>query len=353
MINICYACNSVFINYLSVSLLSVLNSKLNTTKIHIYILHSDISIEIQEKLYNLINTDLNVNITFLQLDYLQSLNNYPKSFSYDHSIYFRLEIFNFLHHLDKVLYLDVDTLIMNDLTALYNENMQNFYAAVVSELPKNNRHFARIFNNEYSKKELELKYFNSGVLLINIKKVIEDRILNNIPYIFEKYGANFVFDDQDLLNILWYNNVKYLLGRYHIFYMFYDNIFLMPKAYRDTITHEIKHMVIAHFNVDKPDSLYCIHLAQKAWLTLSLKSPFVKINIIKLYCLILLYYIKKLFFIMINREHFRIKIIKLVININPKKLLPVCYYKTKTHNILIILGLKLSIRRKVKYERLN
>ena len=72
--------------------------------------------------------------------------------------------------LGKVLYLDGDIIVQKDLTAIFNENIENVYAGVVSDTPTGAAEFRKYYNNKYS------SYFNAGVLLLNLKKLCEDHI---------------------------------------------------------------------------------------------------------------------------------------------------------------------------------
>ena len=73
---------------------------------------------------------------------------------------------------DKIIYCDVDTVIIKDLSPLFNLGINNYCIAGVKE----NRDSAYC-------KMLKIKnntYFNAGVLLMNLKKIRE------IPNISEK-----------------------------------------------------------------------------------------------------------------------------------------------------------------------
>lgn len=89
-------------------------------------------------------------------------------------IFYRLFAHRIFPHLDKILYLDSDTLIFNDLTELYNTDISGFTMGAVrdmaptEDLNNKNGKYVHDFANKYLKNG---PYFNSGVLLINLKNM--------------------------------------------------------------------------------------------------------------------------------------------------------------------------------------
>jgi len=61
--------------------------------------------------------------------------------------------------IDKILYLDIDTLLIGPIDELWNIDISNSYCAGAKE----------------PKKETDFSYINTGVLLMNLKKIREDK----------------------------------------------------------------------------------------------------------------------------------------------------------------------------------
>ena len=102
---------------------------------------------------------------------------------------------------DKVLYLDDDIVVEQSLTDFYNTDISQYYAAVISDL------FAEKWGD--NKRLNHKKYFNSGVMLLNLKKLRED----DIPAKLQKKKKNATEDkymDQDALNKVFAENVKFM-----------------------------------------------------------------------------------------------------------------------------------------------
>lgn len=122
------------------------------------------------------------------------------------STYYRLLLSEFLDpSIKEILYLDVDTLVLKDIRALFdNTDLSNHVAAVVLDAIASNEDsesLSTIYRTNDKKQGFHIKfskYFNAGMLLINLDKWRQDNIgLKCIDLI--KVGLPFL--DQDALNI--------------------------------------------------------------------------------------------------------------------------------------------------------
>lgn len=114
---------------------------------------------------------------------------------------------------DKVLYLDSDLIILDDISKLYNVDIGDAYVGAVVDVD-----FAGCYNGvdperkKYFSKNLKMDspfhYFNSGVLLMNLVQFRENFTSKQILDIAE--SKEWLFPDQDVLNILCENHVYYL-----------------------------------------------------------------------------------------------------------------------------------------------
>lgn len=109
---------------------------------------------------------------------------------------YRLLIPDLLPDLDRVIYVDSDMIIRQNIARLYREiDLSNYYLAGVYEATLD-------FQEEYIKKIgcQPGRYFNSGFLMMNLAKLREDQMVGE----FLKFAKNdqFRFPDQDVLNQL-------------------------------------------------------------------------------------------------------------------------------------------------------
>jgi lipopolysaccharide biosynthesis glycosyltransferase len=105
--------------------------------------------------------------------------------------YYRLLIPEVIHD-DKVLYFDSDIVVSSSIKDLFDIDISNYYLAAVENIGFN-RH-------EELEMRSDAKYFNSGVMLINLKKWIDSDLHKKAIQFAKKYPGAIKFLDQCALN---------------------------------------------------------------------------------------------------------------------------------------------------------
>ncbi|KZX14828.1 putative glycosyltransferase EpsH [Methanobrevibacter filiformis] len=141
---------------------------------------------------------------------------------------FKFDIAEILSKHDKVLYLDSDVLILDNLEKLYNINFENNYAVVVKDTLS--------MTNPTHVKKVSPKidfYFNTGVMLLNLEKMRKDKISNKLLS-FRKNKFN-KFMDQDAFNAIFNNDVIYANIKYNFLnaYLNYSTITEIENFYNE------------------------------------------------------------------------------------------------------------------------
>ena len=172
----------------------------------------------------------------------------PILFHYTKEMYFRLLAHRLLpENLDRILYLDPDILVLNPIRSLYETELgNNLYAAAYHD---------KISVKEINKLRLlpyEIDaYYNSGVLLMNLKQL---RISADEKQIFDfvmENRAKLIMPDQDILNALYakqITNLEEKLYNYDARYYDYYRITSNGACDMDFI---INHTAILHFRGQK------------------------------------------------------------------------------------------------------
>lgn len=129
--------------------------------------------------------------------------------------YYRLLIPNLFSSLSKIIYLDVDTIINNDLSHLFNTDLNNKSLAGVPEFVNNYEPFQNKHIQSLSLKSKD--YINSGVLLFNLRKIRSDldRYNNQVK---ELSKLKFLYQDQDMLNIIFKDDILFCEHTYNYSY---------------------------------------------------------------------------------------------------------------------------------------
>ncbi len=129
----------------------------------------------------------NSNVTIIKLD--DEFKNWVflssnKLNSYTPFAFLRLfaDTLNFLPN--KIIYLDADIMLNGDISELFEININDYEMGVVLD--------------RYGKFFINPKYFNSGMLLMNLKKMKETNLLKKVRDFCQKKKMN--FPDQSALN---------------------------------------------------------------------------------------------------------------------------------------------------------
>ena len=137
--------------------------------------------------------------------------------------------------------MDCDTTVLGDLSELYNINIEDFYAAGVNDTSETIKECCKRLNVE--------KYFNSGVLLLNMEKIRNDNIYEKFLDFAGENKDIIFFPDQDILNAVLKDKVKFLGNEWNKIQ--YDN------EYIDYKKQEIK--IIHHTGFPKPWEINCVN----------------------------------------------------------------------------------------------
>ncbi|MBL0717744.1 MAG: glycosyltransferase family 8 protein [Alphaproteobacteria bacterium] len=132
------------------------------------------------------------------------------------SAYYRLFIPNILSYYKKCLYLDIDTIVKKDISELYNIELKNNVIGACEDPGYIIFRKTDIKLDEYAREKLKLspkdKYFNSGVLSINIEKM-KDYSFSFFSLLKELKNPR--YHDQDILNSVLNGKVKFLDSRWN------------------------------------------------------------------------------------------------------------------------------------------
>lgn len=198
-INICFACDDNYAKLCGVSIASVLNNAKKDDELHFYVLDHCISDKNKAEFEHLKKIK-NCEINFVKVDDERFKNLYlPDKKGYlSIASYFRLLIGSLFKNLDKIIYLDCDVIATSSVDELFNEDLSNHYVGMIKDTCSDE-------NCERLGFDSENLFYNSGVILINLKKWREDNLEKKL---FDTIDDG--LDDQDILNIVMKGNVKTL-----------------------------------------------------------------------------------------------------------------------------------------------
>lgn len=259
-IPIVFSSDNNYSPYLGVAIYSLLKNISRDKNYDIIILDSAIKEINKSRINSLIKEFDNVSIRYFNI-----VSFYKK---YDQDIFFtdryytkanynRLFIPEILHNYDKVIYLDSDILIFEDVSNLYNIDLEDNLIAAVSDIEVIRN---RKLLSDYCTEELEIesifKYFNSGVLLIDIQQCLKNDFLDNCIKELKRVKQPKCVD-QCILNIVCEDKIKYLdftwNVQYHVPYVdkYYDE--KLPQRHLKEYNKCLANPKILHFtSANKP-----------------------------------------------------------------------------------------------------
>lgn len=108
--------------------------------------------------------------------------------------------------LEKIIYLDVDTIVQEDISKLWNISLGDFIVAAVQDTGKTvDCEWGGIPNYKELGLAADTKYFNSGVLMINPKKWRQENISSQVITALRTYKEHVRLADQYGLNVVFAN----------------------------------------------------------------------------------------------------------------------------------------------------
>lgn len=213
--NVVYATDINYVPIMGTSICSLFENNKECEQINVFILEDNIGDFEKEKLI-LFAKKYGRNIFFYSVNNL--IQKFERSgmtkYNGSYACYIRLYVGELLQDIDKCLYLDCDTLIMGTLNNLYSLDLEKFHVGLAIDCNHNDA-------NKAIKKSCEAKYFNSGVMLINLKRWRDDKLFDKFLCASKEIDLSKTLtnSDQELINYLLDKSIltislKYNLGSY-------------------------------------------------------------------------------------------------------------------------------------------
>ena len=185
---IALACSKNWYFYMATNLYALLKNN-NVEKIYLFIEDDEIPY-LKDKRIEFININ--------KFDFIKTTSqNYQTHYT---KLTFARCYFTKVLKEDKILYLDADTLVVDNIEELWNIDLKDNVLAAIHEPGRWNRHL-----DTYG---LDDTYINTGVLLMDLKKMREERLDDAILWLINNRYLQ--FPDQDAINLVCRNRIVYL-----------------------------------------------------------------------------------------------------------------------------------------------
>lgn len=318
IINIYFSCDKNYFEKCIISILSILDTHKTDEELSINIIHSDLS-EKEFSIAKTIKSNCKFTINFIPIN----TDNFTKYTENQDMKYLSINAFyRFLipsvskADEKKAIYLDCDLLAVSDISELFHQDINGYKAGVIEDKIA-----------AYRIKDLNLKsdkYFNSGVLLLNLDELKKSDLMNETYNYFIKNKGKLEFHDQDILNGIWDNQVKFLDEKFNA----QSHCFLrMKKRYKKAGVIRINNPVIIHYTGSlKPWMPYCKHRKATLWTKYQQISPY-KLSLFKLFHFKIKRFLSNILYIISNEEKYVIFLFGIKLHIKGKRI-----YKNALYN---------------------
>ena len=202
-----FAVDNGYIPFLGVALSSLIENTSKGNKYAIKVLFTSVTEEnkVRIKKYE----KENISIEFVDLNkQLEEIKEklYTRNY-FSNTTYYRLFIPELYPEYDKAVYIDSDTICLADIADLYNTDMgDNLIAAVPDGAVQSIEPFQDYVERVVGVADYN-KYFNAGVIVMNLKELREYKFEEKFIYMLGKIRFE-VAQDQDYLNRLCKGRVK-------------------------------------------------------------------------------------------------------------------------------------------------
>lgn len=187
-----------------------------------YILHSDLENADKDGISTAFSD--RVNFHFIQVDE-SMFDGFPESSRYPKQIYYRLAAPLLLpENLDRILYLDVDLVVINPLDELYHMDFEGNYYIACSHV----KDFLTKFNQVRLGVDEDVPYINTGVMVMNLNELRRTLTMELIQKTAEEKMHTFLLPDQDLLTVIHGDKIKLV----------------------DTLHYNLSDRMLSHYNAD-------------------------------------------------------------------------------------------------------
>lgn len=219
MVTIVYSSSNSYIKCTCVSLCSLFENNSNIDSLKVVLISSDIDTENTEKVLSVCerygrNIEI-IDATNLLLDFAIQLN--LPEFRGSYAVYASLIMADILPDCDRAIFIDSDTLILGNLEPLWTQNLEDKVIGAVPEVA--------LYSKISSSEDIDILYgselyFNSGVLLYDLKSWRFFNIRSQLSNFILKAQRNYKIVDQSILNDFFKDGIC----RLHLKYNYYTAV---------------------------------------------------------------------------------------------------------------------------------
>lgn len=207
ILNVLYQSSDLYAPLTGIAMTSLFENNKKLDEINVYLLDDGIS-EKNKALILKTAQKYNREILFIQTEPIKKklIELNVAEFKGAYTTYYKLFVSSYIRDIDKIdllLYMDSDTIIDHDLSEIFNINLDGKIAAARVDLVP----------DDYKKalgQECVIPYFNCGVILFNVQEWRKQKCEETIIKSIKQDRNKFALADQDIINLLFADNIAFL-----------------------------------------------------------------------------------------------------------------------------------------------
>ena len=276
--NIAYSCNDYYIPQTGISIISLCENNKDIDEIIIYFIGKDVSKENVDILRNLTER-YNRKFEYIDFDSIAYDLNISAIGRHIETIYAKV-FFTRIEGVDKIIYLDSDTVVTGSLAALWDEDLSDSYMGAVQTFSKNKAQLG-ILESE--------PFFNDGVAIVNVDYCIKNHLTEKVLKVIDEYNGNPPTLSEGALNKVCQGHIKYISLRWNcmagILYFARLNVKELAKELDQYSLYDIKnscenpvviHYLTAFYN--RPWFTPCTHPYKEVYFRYKRISPWKEVE---------------------------------------------------------------------------
>lgn len=205
-ISIALSFDKAYAEHATVMLYSLLHHNANN-RFDVWVFYNDLDEETKERIQHNLKIFPNAAFHWYKIDQALIASFVRREGHVNEYSYSRIYIGEILQDLDRVLYLDCDLLVLDDLAPLWNADLHRKCAGVVLD-PSTRHHDIGLPKGT--------PYFNAGVMLMDLRKWRAEGYTKKVADKLYELGDRAWERDQDGLNAVLYNDRHFLDGRWNL-----------------------------------------------------------------------------------------------------------------------------------------
>jgi len=237
-INIAYSCNEFYVPQTGISMISVFENNKDIDEINIFFISKDVSEDGIQVLKDICET-YGRNLLLVPFESIAYDLNITSTGRHIETVYAKI-FFSRIEGLNKILYLDSDTIVVGDLTELWNTDLSDFCMGMVETPSDRSRSVLNI--NPLN------QFFNDGVVLVNVEYCRDFGLIEKANKLIEDYSGNPPVLSEGILNAICQDSILSLKPQFNLMSGFLEYAMSNAKYLSSKLSYSVEEIQFACSN---------------------------------------------------------------------------------------------------------